>query len=209
MSKRRNGRWVFVHWKRVQQKGTGAGQWFWKRVWRPNKPKPAPKPKPSPATSLYTRAIALAAHQIGTKESPANSNKTKYGVWYGINGEPWCAIFVSWVLTKVGHAFKYAYVPAVVEAAHAEKDGLKVIPFTKVKAELAAGHVVLACYDWPGETPGIADHIGFVKDVVDSTNFHAIEGNTSPSSAGSQSNGGEVCLKLRPKSDVQAFVLVT
>ena len=39
--------------------------------------------------------------------------------------------------------------------------------------------------------------LGFVHDVVDGSNFHAIEGNTSSSSAGSQSNGGEVCLKLR------------
>ena len=48
---RKPGHWVFVHWKRVQAKGTGAGQWFWKRVWRAwkRKPKPAPPPAPTPA----------------------------------------------------------------------------------------------------------------------------------------------------------------
>ena len=46
---KRKGHWVFVHWKRVQGKGTGAGQWLWKRVWRPWKPKPKPAPKPTPA----------------------------------------------------------------------------------------------------------------------------------------------------------------
>lgn len=25
-----------------------------------------------------------------------NGNYTKYGAWYGLNGQPWCAMFVSW-----------------------------------------------------------------------------------------------------------------
>ena len=41
--------------------------------------------------------IDTAAAENGTKESPANSNKTKYGQWYGLDGEKWCAIFVSYV----------------------------------------------------------------------------------------------------------------
>ncbi|HEY5367484.1 MAG TPA: hypothetical protein VIJ75_00710 [Hanamia sp.] len=36
--------------------------------------------------------IESAASQNGTKESPANSNKAKYGVWYGLNGVKCCAI---------------------------------------------------------------------------------------------------------------------
>lgn len=169
--------------------------------------------EPVQTESLLHKAIALATAQIGTKESPANSNNVKYNTWYyghTVSGAQyaWCAVFVSWVLTHVGRPFKYAYVPAVVSDARAKKNGMSVIAWSGVKAALAAGHVVLACYDWPGESPGVADHIGFVKDVVDATNFHAIEGNTAPTSNGSQSNGGEVCLKLRPKMDVQAFVLV-
>ena len=45
--RRTGGHWVYVHWRRVQAKGTGAGQWLWRRVWRPwAKPKPQPKPQP-------------------------------------------------------------------------------------------------------------------------------------------------------------------
>jgi hypothetical protein len=168
-----------------------------------------PKPKPT----LYSKVIELAASQIGVKESPPDSNNVKYNTWY--YGHPvaganfaWCAVFVSWVLTQVGHSFKQAYVPTVVELAKNHKVGLSVISFSQVAATIKAGYVVLACYDWPNESPGVADHIGFVRDVVDGANFHAIEGNTSGSSNGSQSNGGEVCLKLRPVSDVQAFVKV-
>ena len=45
--------------------------------------------------------LAIAKNEIGTKESPANSNNVKYNTWmYGkpVNGSayPWCAAFVSW-----------------------------------------------------------------------------------------------------------------
>lgn len=34
--------------------------------------------------------------QNGVHEDPRNSNRQKFGVWYGWNGVPWCAIFQSW-----------------------------------------------------------------------------------------------------------------
>ena len=46
------GHWVFVHFRRIHKKGSGAGQWLWKRVWRKEKPRPAPRPKPTPKPSL-------------------------------------------------------------------------------------------------------------------------------------------------------------
>lgn len=39
--------------------------------------------------------IALA--QVGIKESPPHSNRTKYGKWYGLDGFPWCAQFACWI----------------------------------------------------------------------------------------------------------------
>ena len=58
--------------------------------------------------------LAIAAKEIGYTESPANSNKTKYGAWYGMNGEPWCDMFVSWVGAQAGAQDiigKFAYCP--------------------------------------------------------------------------------------------------
>lgn len=159
--------------------------------------------------SLGARALALAATKVGVKENPPGSNHTAFGVWYGMDHEPWCAIFVSWVLSHVGRAFRYSYVPAIVADAKNHKDGLSVISYHKVSDALKAGHVVLACYDWPGESPGVADHVGFVSKVVNASSFEAIEGNTTSSASGSQSNGGEVCRKVRSPVDVQAFVLVS
>ena len=47
--------------------------------------------------------IDKAAAENGTKEAPPNSNKTKYGQWYGLDGVKWCCIFVSWVYDQAGH----------------------------------------------------------------------------------------------------------
>ncbi len=40
--------------------------------------------------------VAVAKGEIGTTEQPIGSNQTKYGAWFGADGSPWCAIFVSW-----------------------------------------------------------------------------------------------------------------
>lgn len=156
--------------------------------------------------SLGTKALKLASAQVGYHESPAGSNMTKFGLWFGMNGEPWCAIFLSWVLSHAGRPFKYSYVPYVVNDARAKRNGLSTIMYSQVPAALKAGNVVLACYDWPGESPGVADHIGMVAKVVGPTTFEAIEGNTS---LGNNSNGGEVMRRTRYVSEVQAFVLVS
>lgn len=159
--------------------------------------------KPKPAAK--TKGDALVAYemtQVGTKENPAGSNDTKYGAWYGANGLPWCAMFQSYSADKVGLRFHYAYVPAVVADARAGKNGLSLLH----SSQLFPG--ALVCYDWPGESPGTADHIGcFVKWVKQGVQFQAVEGNTGSSD---RSNGGEVLAPTdRYVSEVQAFVKIT
>lgn len=38
--------------------------------------------------------VSVAVGQIGYCEE--DNNDTKYGIWYGVNNQPWCDIFVSW-----------------------------------------------------------------------------------------------------------------
>ena len=38
--------------------------------------------------------VEIAKGELGTTET--GTNMTKYGAWYGMNGEEWCAMFVSW-----------------------------------------------------------------------------------------------------------------
>ena len=40
--------------------------------------------------------LQVARGELGYKESPAGSNRTKYGAWFGLNGQPWCMMFVQW-----------------------------------------------------------------------------------------------------------------
>src|SRR6516165_8549449 len=42
------------------------------------------------------RALAEARRWLGTAESPPGSNRTPFGAWFGLDGVPWCNIFVSY-----------------------------------------------------------------------------------------------------------------
>lgn len=159
--------------------------------------------RPHPHRAKGHQLLAFELTQVGVKESPAGSNRQKYGAWYGANGLPWCAMFQSYSAHQVGLPFRYAYVPAVVADARAGKNGLHLVH----SSDVFEGCFV--CFDWPGESPGLADHIGCFQRWVNkgAGQFATVEGNTSPDSGGDQSNGGEVChITHRYLSEVQAFV---
>ncbi|MBR4880346.1 MAG: CHAP domain-containing protein [Clostridia bacterium] len=69
--------------------------------------------------------VAVATTQIGYTEgnsisqqggtSGGSKNYTKYGAWYGLNPDPWCAMFVSWCANKAG-------IPTTVIPKHASCD---------------------------------------------------------------------------------------
>ena len=44
--------------------------------------------------------INIALKELGYKEG--KNNATKYGHWYGLDNNPWCAMFVSWCANKAG-----------------------------------------------------------------------------------------------------------
>ena len=43
--------------------------------------------------------VDMAISQLGYTEGP--NNDTKYGDWYGLPNQPWCAMFVSWCANQV------------------------------------------------------------------------------------------------------------
>jgi peptidoglycan hydrolase-like protein with peptidoglycan-binding domain len=143
------------------------------------------------------QAVALAKSKIGTVETPVNIQE--FGQWYGMNGVPWCAIFVSWCFANGGsksfaRRSRWAYVPYVLNDAHAARNGLSV---TKAPE---AGDLVL--FDW--DSDGVCDHIGIVEKP---SPLVTIEGNTSPTD---NSNGGQVMRRTdRSASDIAAFVHVS
>lgn len=58
------------------------------------------------------KLLQIAASQVGTKESPANSNNVKYNTWYyghAVSGSayPWCAVFVEWCFAALAGRVKW------------------------------------------------------------------------------------------------------
>lgn len=53
-----------------------------------------------PNVNYVDRLITIAESQLGYKEGA--DNDTKYGDWYGLPNEPWCAMFVSWCAYQAG-----------------------------------------------------------------------------------------------------------
>ena len=41
------------------------------------------------------KILDTALAELGYRESPFGSNRTKYGQWYGLDGQPWCVMFVQ------------------------------------------------------------------------------------------------------------------
>lgn len=158
--------------------------------------------------NLGEKALDEAIRWIGTKETPPYSNNAvPFGPWYNHYVGPWCAVFVSYCLHVAGAkhvipGYRWAYVPYVVDDARAQRYGLRPIGH----AEVRPGD--LACYDFPGESAGVADHIGFFEHWNGDSNysFTAVEGNTG---IGNNSNGGQVMRRTdRYLSEVQQFARV-
>ena|SRR6218665_1345137 len=126
--------------------------------------------------------------EIGYKEYPENSNKTKYGKWFGFDGVAWCAIFVSWCYDKAGTPLgNIGFAKGMAGCQTAVAHYTKTKQITKTPT---AGDIVF--FDWNGD--GRYDHTGIFVRQIDAKTFETIEGNTS---AANQSNGGEVQRRKR------------
>lgn len=146
--------------------------------------------------------LEVAKQELGYEES--GNNNTKYGKWFGLNNQPWCAIFVSWCYAQVGLVKSVA---AQNSKGFASCDaGLKW--FTKRNklvpvGQAQEGDIVFFQFD----TDAQPDHVGIVlKNQKLSKTLLCIEGNTSPTNKGSQSNGGGVYQKKRSYAIVMAVV---
>lgn len=136
--------------------------------------------------------LAIARAELGTKESPSGSNKVKYASWYGLNGQPWCMMFVMWVFAQAGVSLpaKTASCTALMNAA--KTAGLW------VTGSYRAGDVVI--YDWGDDS--VPDHCGIVE-AAETTKVTAIEGNTA---VGNDSDGGEVMRRVRNTAQILGAV---
>jgi hypothetical protein len=134
------------------------------------------------------KIVEVAEKQIGYTEVPPDSNKTKYGKWFGLDGVPWCGIFVSWCYSIAG--FPLGNIGFTKGFAGCQT---AVAFFTKRKRIVTLpkeGDIVF--FDW--NLDGRYDHTGIFVRRIDKNFFETIEGNTSLTN---QSNGGQVMRRKR------------
>ena len=125
-----------------------------------------------------------------------------YGKWYGLNGQPWCAMFVSWVFDQADESKR---ITASNAKGFASCDaGLKwfskknkLVPIGEAKE----GDIAFFQFDDDAEP----DHVGIVvKNNSVTKVLVCIEGNTSSGKVGSQANGDGVYRRKRPYKYVLA-----
>jgi hypothetical protein len=140
--------------------------------------------------------IAVAGNEVGYIESGGadghSGNITKYWAELdpALEGQSWCASFVSWVFKHAGFPLPamdrpYGYVNCLSAVHYAQAHGL-----FDASGHYEPGDIIL--YGLGG-----GQHTGIVVSD-DGVNIHTIEGNTTPDGGlGSQSNGGGVYRRVR------------
>lgn len=146
--------------------------------------------------------------QTGYKEYPAGSNKTKFGKAFGMNGVPWCFIYEWWCgETAKGknpfpHNANAAYgqddivnqmggkwIMPKTASSKAKKNGLKTVRFGD-------------CVDFDFGRNNLYRQHTALAIGTDGEYYICIEGNTSSTEKGSQSNGGCVAIRKRHYTSV-------
>ncbi len=142
---------------------------------------------------IGAKIVRIASNEVGYVETPPNSNKTKYGQWFGFDGVAWCGMFVSWVYAHAGQrlgniGFKKGFAGCQTVVAYFKKQGT-------ITDNPVEGDIVF--FDWNGD--GRYDHTGIYVKRIDADEFESIEGNTSLTN---QSNGGQVMRRVRKFKNV-------
>lgn len=106
--------------------------------------------------------LAVARSFLGVTESPPGSNRTRIGVEFGWNGQPWCAMTVSLELIKAGFR--------IAKNAGADELGAELLGYHWPRvspANLTSGDVVVFTFS----------HIGLVEARKDAGHVIVFEGN--------------------------------
>lgn len=143
------------------------------------------------------KLISVARDELGYTETPPNSNNTKYGQVYGLQGQPWCVIFLWWLFREVGLS-KLFYDGQKTASCGTLLRWARNNYLTVDPQNILPGDIVIFNFSGTQDT----QHCGLVTElgprlVSTLSYFKTIEGNTTPGEEGSQDNGGAVALKTR------------
>jgi hypothetical protein len=116
--------------------------------------------------------VARAERELGYEE--VGTDRTKYGAWFGLNGAPWCAMFVSWVFYHEGLPLPFER-PKGFALTDNGVIGFKRWGRWHTTAP-QRGDVIF--FDNRSSNPGV-DHVGIVTAVGPEGRLQTIEGNAS------------------------------
>lgn len=142
--------------------------------------------------------------QIGVVERPAGSNRNPYGRLFGRDGEPWCGFYVAASYLQARTDLRswcdnVGYTPNLLGDLRSVGWGVNI-------AHAQPGALVF--FHSPGGRAG-TNHVGVLESIdTRARTVTTIDGNTSPTSKGSQHNGGCVARKTRSWSTVTGVVQV-
>jgi CHAP domain-containing protein len=140
------------------------------------------------------RALAQARRFVGVVEQPPGSNRTPFGRWFGADGEPWCAIFLSYCFA-VGAGVVLC---GGVRGAGCNRRGCAYVPTLEQWLRETGQWVAaprpgdIAVFNWDG---GPSDHAGIVERMLADGGFATIEGNS----------GDEVARRRHARGDAIGF----
>lgn len=138
------------------------------------------------------KVIEAAEKEVGITEYPPNSNMTKFGQEYGMNGYPWCVMFIWHCFREAGESMAF-FGGGKTASCGTLLSWYKQMGWTVPASEIKAGDIVILNFHGTKDT----EHCGLVTKVLGTGRFQTIEGNTAPGLEGSQDNGGSVAVKTR------------
>ena len=150
-----------------------------------------------------SRVLEVARGELGKTEFPKGSNLTEYGERYGLNGVPWCVIFLWDVFNRAGERMAFyngGKTASCRTLLRCYKEEGKTAPITDIQI----GDILILNFSGKNVNGELdTEHCALVveKGKLAGT-WYTVEGNTSPGLEGSQDNGGCVAKKLRSVKNV-------
>lgn len=120
---------------------------------------------------MLTEILKTARGEIGYREGADNNNK--YGAEYGLNGQPWCVIFLWWCFKHSGCAELF---PVTAHCDGVRDYAVKNGRWLNAPCTLQPGDIVI----WDCNSDGSGDHAG-IAETVEGGTFTSIEGNCADS----------------------------
>lgn len=195
---------------------------------------PVPPPLPPPIViqrdafeiihgEIVDRALAIAEswasaglHSTDGTDADNGGEIDKIESYFGMHGEPWCAMFASYCYAKAYAEAKN--IATIEDALNAMSENLfpasasciTLMSDAQVNsrwhsiADVQPGDLVLYC--WNGR--GVAEHVGLFIKHIDGQTFTDVEGNTVRNAEASSADGHGVYVRSRSTTEVLGIVSI-